>query len=131
MHTDILGVICAMLLLAEAPKLLFPSETNQPTSHKLMTRGDFWACFTLWSCRCGWYLLVLVGFGAYYPGQRRIGAAYLDMQFLMWLGWASLVYWEKRPSTKPTFLVNIRVNVMQRNEILCNANDRVNAGSTQ
>ena len=60
MNSETLWVLFAMLLVAEAPKLLFPSETNQPTSHELMTRGDFWTGFTLWSRQCGWYLLVLL-----------------------------------------------------------------------
>lgn len=97
MNSETLWVLFAMLLVAEAPKLLFPSETNQPTSHELMTRGDFWTGFTLWSRQCGWYLLVLVGFGAYYPSQWRLGAIYLGMLFLMWLGWAGLCASGKAP----------------------------------
>ena len=97
MNSETLWVLFAKLLVAEAPKLLFPSETNQPTSHELMTRGDFWTGFTLWSRQCGWYLLVLVGFGAYYPSQWRLGAIYLGMLFLMWLGWAGLCASGKAP----------------------------------
>lgn len=90
MHTEIIWVLFAMLLVAWVPKLLFPSEADQPTSHELMTGGDFWLGFRQWSRQCGWYLLVLIGFGAYFPSQWRLGAVYLAMLFVMWIGWAGL-----------------------------------------
>lgn len=94
---EMLWLLFAMLLVAESPKFLFPRDRSEPSSHELMTQGEFRAGFTVWTRQCGWYLLVLVGFGAYFPEQWRLGAVYLGMLVLMWLGWAALCASGKAP----------------------------------
>ena len=65
-----------------------------------MTQGEFRAGFNVWTRQCGWYLLVLVGFGAYFPEQWRLGAVYLGMLVFMWLGGLHCVRRERRPSSR-------------------------------
>ena len=94
---EMLWLLFAMLLVAESPKFLFPRDQGEPSSHELMTQGEFREGFRAWTRQCGWYLLVLVGFGAYFPEQWRLGAIYLGMLFFMWLGWAALCASGKAP----------------------------------
>ncbi|MAV73228.1 MAG: hypothetical protein CBB81_02695 [Cellvibrionales bacterium TMED21] len=87
---EMLWLLFAMLVVAESPKFLFPKDPMEPSSHVLMTQGEFREGFRVWTRQCGWYFLVLVGFGAYFPEQWRLGVVYLGMLVVMWLGWAAL-----------------------------------------
>ncbi len=94
---EMFWILFALLFVAEAPKFLFPRERSKPSPHELMTQGNFRQGFTEWTRQCGWYLLVLVGFGAYFPAQWRLGLAYLGLLLIMWLGWAALCASGKAP----------------------------------
>ena len=80
----------AMWLAAAAPQWLFPEPDGIPTSRELMANGQFAEGFKRWSRQCGWYLLILVGFGAYMPEQKTLHLVYFSMLVVMWLGWAAL-----------------------------------------
>ena len=87
---EIIWLMLGMWLAAETPKLVFPEPIGTPTSRELMSSGQFIAGFKRWSRQCGWYLLILIGFGAYLPDQKTLGFVYLGMLIFMWLGWAAL-----------------------------------------
>ena len=87
---EIIWLMLGMWLAAEAPKWIFPEPLGTPTSRELMSNGQFAEGFKRWSCQCGWYLLILIGVGAYLPDQKTLGFVYFCMLILMWLGWAAL-----------------------------------------
>ena len=87
---EIIWVMLAMWLAAVAPDWLFPDPEDAPTPRELMSNGNFAEGFKQWSRQCGWYLLILTGFGAYMPEQRELGLVFLSMLAIMWLGWAAL-----------------------------------------
>ena len=87
---EIIWVMFAMWLAAVAPHWLFPQPEDAPTSRELMSNGKFTEGFKQWSRQCGWYLLILMAFGAYMPEQKVLWFIYLSMLVVMWLGWAAL-----------------------------------------
>ena len=86
-----------MLLAGYAPQLLFPRDETKPTPREEMESGDLRLGFIAWSRQCGWYLLVLIGFGTLFPEQYRLILVYLGLLTVMWLGWAMLCYSGKAP----------------------------------
>ena len=94
---EVFWILLAMLLAGYAPQLLFPRDETKPTPREEMESGDLRLGFIAWSRQCGWYLLVLIGFGTLFPEQYRLILVYLGLLTFVWLGWATLCYSGKAP----------------------------------